>query len=208
MTQIGVERREFPIGSIGRLSNGYWGMIGFIATEAALFVMLLFGYYYHAVQVHAGRWPPDGVPSIRLSLPNTFLLLASSAAVWFGERGAHRGVRWEHLAGLGLCTLMGVGFLVVQGFEWASKPFSLDSGPYASLFFTVTGFHMAHVAVGLLILLAVLLWSFLGYFGPGRSAPVSIAAVYWHFVDAVWITVFFTLYLTPRLGLIWHPTQP
>ncbi len=102
---------------------------------------------------------------------------------------------------------MGVAFLFIQGLEWESKTFALSSGPYGSLFFIITGFHMVHVVIGLLLLLAVTVWSFIGYFGPARSAPVSISAIYWHFVDAVWITVFFVFYLTLRLGLAWHAGQ-
>ena len=67
--------------------------------------------------------------------------------------------------------------------------------------FVTTGFHMAHVVVGDLMLAAVLLWSLLGFFDRKRHAPVSIAAVYWHFVDLVWLTVFFTFYVTPYLGV-------
>jgi heme/copper-type cytochrome/quinol oxidase subunit 3 len=204
MSEISLEYRALPTGSIGALANGYWGMIGLIVTEAALFVYLEFSYYYYAVQPHAGRWPPVGPPSMRLSLPNTILLLASSLVVWWAERATKRGARFQQTGGLALAFLMGVAFVAIQGLEWEKQTFSLSSGPYGSLFFIVTGFHMAHVVVGLLMLAAVTLWSFGGYFGPARSAPVSITAIYWHFVDAVWVTVFFMFYVTPRLGLIWH----
>jgi cytochrome c oxidase subunit III len=203
MSEVVLERRRLPTGSIGTLANGYWGMICFILTEAALFVYLQFSYFYHAVQPYQGPWPPDGIPSIRLALPNTVLLLASSLVVWWGEHGTKQGRRVHQLVGLGIGFLMGAVFLAIQGLEWQNKTFGLTSSPYASLFFTMTGFHMAHVAMGLFMLLAVTVWSLLGYFGPARSAPVRIAAIYWHFVDAVWITLFFTLYLTPRLGLMW-----
>ncbi len=207
MSEIPFEQRPLPVGSIGTLASGYWGMVGLILTEAALFVLLLFSYYYYAVQPHVGPWPPDGIPPIHLSLPNTILLLASSGVVWWGEHGTKHGKRSQQLIGLVVGFLMGVAFVGIQGLEWHAQTFSLSSGPYGSLFFTITGFHMAHVVLGLLILLAVIIWSFIGYFGPVRSAPVSIAAIYWHFVDAVWIMVFFTIYLTPRLGLIWHSGQ-
>jgi heme/copper-type cytochrome/quinol oxidase subunit 3 len=204
MSEVALERQPLPSGSIGTLANGYWGMMGLILTEGALFAYLLFSYYYHAVQPHSGQWPPDGAPSLSLALPDTILLIASSVVVWWGEQGTKNGVRWKQLTGLGVGVLMGIGFIAIQGIEWHSKTFTLSSGPYGSLFFTITGFHMAHVVVGVLALLAVTVWSSLGYFGPVRSAPVTIAAIYWHFVDAVWIVVFFTFYLTPRLGLIWH----
>jgi heme/copper-type cytochrome/quinol oxidase subunit 3 len=71
---------------------------------------------------------------------------------------------------------------------------------YASSYFTITGFHMMHVVVGLIVLAALLWWSALGKFGEHRHAAVSIGALYWHFVDVVWLAVFFTLYVTPHLA--------
>jgi heme/copper-type cytochrome/quinol oxidase subunit 3 len=199
MSDVSIERRPLPVGIIGSHSGGWWGMAGLILTEAALFVYLLFSYYYFAIQPHTVAWPPE-MPGLKLSGPNTIILLLSSAAVWWGERGTRQGRRSSQLIGLGIGLLLGIIFIIVQAFEWKSKSFSLTSGPYGSLFFTVTGFHMAHVVLGVLILAAILLWSVLDYFGPVRSAPVSIGAMYWHFVDVVWLAVFFTFYITPYLG--------
>jgi heme/copper-type cytochrome/quinol oxidase subunit 3 len=56
-----------------------------------------------------------------------------------------------------------------------------------------------HVAVGLLILLSIFIWSWRGYFGPHRHSYVSIGAIYWHFIDVIWLAVFFTFYITPYL---------
>ncbi len=102
MSEIVLERKALPTGSIGALANGYWGMVGLIVTEAALFVYLEFSYCYYAVQPHVGRWPPDGIPSMRLSLPNTSLLLASSVPVWWGERGTKCGDRVQQLSSLSI----------------------------------------------------------------------------------------------------------
>ena len=195
-----MPEQELLVGSIGYRAAGWWAILGGILTEAALFVFLLFSYYYLAVQPHSGAWPPGGSPSLKLSLPNTFVLLASSVAVWWGEWGTKRGNRPVQLMGLSVALVLGIIFVVVQYFEWQAKPFGLSTDAYGSLFFTVTGFHMAHVIVGLLVLASVLVWSLLGYFGPVRHSYVSIGAIYWHFVDAVWLAVFFTLYVTPYLG--------
>lgn len=188
------------VGSIGYRSAGWWAILGGILTEAALFVFLLFSYYYLALQPHHGAWPPSGDPSFKLALPNTFILLASSVAVWFGEWGTKRGNRLVQLIGLSCALVLGIAFVVIQVFEWKDKPFGIFTDAYGSLFFTVTGFHMAHVIVGLFVLMSVLVWSIIGYFGPVRHSYVSIGAIYWHFVDAVWIAVFFTFYVTPYLG--------
>jgi cytochrome c oxidase subunit 3 len=190
---------RMAVGSIERRASGWWGLWTLILTEAFLFAYLLFSYYYFAVQ-YGRPWLPAELPAFRLSAPNTVILLASSVAIWFGERGARQNSRWRLVLGLAVGLVLGAVFVGIQLLEWMDKPFGLSSHSYGSLYFTVTGFHMAHVLVGLLILGLLLLWSALGYFDRARMAPVSIGGVYWHFVDAVWLTVFFTFYLTPRLS--------
>jgi len=200
MSIVSIPQRELPVGNVKSYAAGWWGMIAGIITEAALFAYLLFGYFYFAVQPHGALWPAE-MPTFKLAAPNTIILLISSLAVWIGERGAHEGARLKQTAGLGAAFLLGVIFVVVQIFEWKSKSFTINSSAYGSIFYIVTGFHMGHVVLGLVMLLPLTVWSAMGYFGPRRSAPVSIGAIYWHFVDAVWLTVFFCLYITPYLGL-------
>jgi len=187
-----------PVGAKGSDSTGWWGMLCLIATEGCLFAYLLFSYFYIAIQ-RGPAWSPEPHPSILLSAPNTAILLASSVAAWWGEGGAKRGQRGRQLAGLALAILLGTVFLAVQVFEWRAKTFGPTSGSYGSLYFTITGFHMAHVIVGLLMLSAILGWTLLGRFSPRRHEPVSIAIVYWHFVDVVWLAVFSTFYVSPYL---------
>ncbi len=200
MSVVSITQRDLPIGNVKFYALGWWGMISGILTEAALFAYLLFSYYYFTVQPRGAPWPPE-MPTFRLAAPNTIILLISSVAVWLGERGATEGNRLKQTAGLGTGFVLGVIFVVIQVLEWKAKSFSLNSSTYGSIFFVTTGFHMAHVVLGLLILLPLTLWSAMGYFGPQRSAPISIGAIYWHFVDAVWLVVFFSFYLTPYLGL-------
>jgi heme/copper-type cytochrome/quinol oxidase subunit 3 len=193
---------RLPVGAVDTRASGWWAMIFVVFTEASLFAYLLFSYFYLAVQPHeAGTFPQGGPPDLTLALPNTIVLLASSVAVGWAQLGIEHGSKWRLVAGLGIGALLGLVFLVVQYFEWAQKPFGLSSTPYSSLYFTVTGFHMAHVVVGLAMLLALTLWSSRGYFNRARYAHIHIGALYWHFVDAVWLAVFFTFYLTPLLGL-------
>jgi cytochrome c oxidase subunit 3 len=87
----------------------------------------------------------------------------------------------------------------VQLMEWKEKGSTITSNGYSSFFFTITGFHMAHVVAGLLGLIAVLGWNLLGYFDARRNTAVTAASLYWHFVDAVWLFVFATFYLAPYL---------
>jgi len=198
MSELALRERVLPIGSFGRKSSGWFGVWTLVLTETAIFAYLLFSYFYLDSQAN-GDWPLGGVPSLKLALPNTFILLLSSAALIWAERsGARRGRRWQLLGGLALSLILGIVFVIVQLREWQGKPFSVRSGTYGSSYFTVTGFHLAHVVVGLLILFALFIWALRGYFDPQRHAPLTIGAIYWHFVDVVWLIVFTALYIVPR----------
>ncbi len=193
-----LEIVALDVGTINRRSLGWWGMWTLIITEAFLFAYLLFSYYYMASQNGQGFIPRE-LPSFRLSGPNTIILIVSSVCVWFGEEGVKKEKLLQGLAGIGVAIVLGAIFVGIQLKEWADKPFTLSSHPYGSLFFTVTGFHMAHVVAGLIVLGTLFVWTALRYFNAERHAPVSIGAMYWHFVDVVWLTVFFTFYITPYL---------
>jgi heme/copper-type cytochrome/quinol oxidase subunit 3 len=194
-----VPQAPLPVGGQLDNSTGIWGMWMLIGTEAALFAYLLFSYFYMASQ-HQGTWPPSGPPALLKASVNTALLLASSGCAWWAERGARHSRQGQTAVGLGAALLLGTAFSLVQLSEWRAKPFTISTDPYGSLYFTITGFHMAHVALGLLILVVLLVWTLLGYFGRERHAPLSIGILYWHFVDAVWLAVFSALYLAPRLS--------
>lgn len=193
---------KLPVGAIGMRATGWWAMIFVVFTEAALFSYLLFSYFYLAVQPHLpGTFPEGGLPELSLALPNTIILLLSSVAVGWAQYGIEHNNNRHLVTGLGVGAVLGIVFLAVQCFEWLDKPFALADSAYSSLYFTVTGFHMAHVAVGVVMLGALFCWSLMGYFNKVRYAHVHIGALYWHFVDAVWLAVFFTFYITPYLGV-------
>jgi cytochrome c oxidase subunit I+III len=193
------EMQPLPINGYDDFGVAHLGVWTLIATEASLFAYLLFSYFYISFQGHPTPWPPEGPPRLRLALINTAILLSSSVVVWFGQRAAKKGnTKILSLALLGGAA-MGVAFLVVQGFEWSNKPFGFTTNLYGSLFYTVTGFHMAHVFAGVVILLALLVWTRLKKFNAHRYQPVMIGGLYWHFVDAVWLAVFTSFYITPYL---------
>jgi cytochrome c oxidase subunit 3 len=189
---------DLPIGSAGKRAGGWFGMLALIVTEGSLFFYLLLCYFYLAMQAPVA-WPPDGPPRLMVPALNTVVLLASSVAVWAAERGIKRGSRTRALWALAVAIALGAAFVMVQLGEWHNKAFSLTSHQYGSLYFTITGFHLLHVVIGLGVLLFLFLWTALGYFDERRFAALKIGGLYWHFVDAVWLFVFASLYLTPYL---------
>ncbi len=188
-----------PIGNGVPRSPGWWALIWTIATEACLFAYLLFSYYYLASQAR-GPWPSTGPLSLTLAIPQTCLLVASSVVYWWGEKGIERGDQGRLRLGLLVTFIMGVVFLILEGLDWNNQPFTAKTDAFGSLYYTITGFHGAHVIVGLLLNLIVQIWAWRGTFTRERHLAVTNAGMYWHFVDVVWLFVFTTFYLTPRWG--------
>jgi cytochrome c oxidase subunit 3 len=187
-----------PVGSAGERSSGWWGCLTLIVTEGALFGYLIATYLYLAA-LSPQHWPPEGLPKLGPGIANTVVLLSSSVFVWLCERLVRRRrLRWA-VASMAVGVVLGVVFMGIQLVEWRDHPYGLTTHLYGSLYFTITGFHMAHVAVGIVVLLFLLLWTALGYFDEKRCAALTIGGLYWHFVDVVWLFIFTTLYLTPYL---------
>jgi heme/copper-type cytochrome/quinol oxidase subunit 3 len=183
-------------------STGWWGMVGFITTEAALFAVLLGTFFYLRFQ-HGQPWPPRETerPEVAIPLIMTAVLLPSSLPVIWAERGIRRGQRRRLRLGLATTIALGLAFLALQAVEYRTKlrDFTVTTDVFGSLFYTITGFHGLHVAVGLLILSWVLAASLRGSFSPHQHERVSLAAIYWHFVDLVWVGILFTVYLSQHL---------
>ena len=199
MAEILVPAEPLPVAPTGKLASGWYGMVFLIATEGALFVYLLFSYFYLAS--HApGPWPPSGAPDIPIAAASTAILLLSSITAWWGQSRIEKGSAGGLILGLSLSTILGLIFVGVQVHEWLGKTFTPATDAYGSLFFTITGLHIAHVVIGLVILCCLILWAALGRFSAQRHVHVTVGILYWHFVDVVWLAVFTTLFITPRLG--------
>jgi heme/copper-type cytochrome/quinol oxidase subunit 3 len=179
-------------------ASGWYGLLFVIGSEAALFAYLLFSYFFLASQA-PGLWPPHGIPSLRIAGPNTLVLLASSVAAWWGQSRIEQGDQRRLLIGLGVTLLLGTLFAALQIVEWRHQAFSAASDTYGSLYFTITGIHVTHVVVGLLMLICLIVWSLQRRFTAERHLHVIVGVWYWHFVDLVWLAVFSTFYLSPYL---------
>ena len=190
-----------PVGAVRRMRGRLVGLAVPVLTEGALFAYLLFSYFYFVGRSSTPPGRRSGRPVAQARVPNTVILLLSSVCVWWGERGIRAGRdAGGSSSGIGVGVSARPGFHRLQLLEWHDKPFSLRSSLYGSL--VLHHHRLPHGAcrgrrdrAG-----DVFLWSALGYFDRTRNAPVPIAAMYWHFVDAVWLAVFTTLYVTPYLG--------
>ena len=195
------DERLLPPAPTSTAEVGYWGMALFVATEATMFASLLTTYLFLGT-ANPG-WPPAGIERPKLVLPPimTVILLASSATMFWAERSIKNGARGRLRIGIGLTILLGVIFLVVQGVEYHDKLEKLKpwANSYAAIFYTITGFHGLHVFTGLLLLGYVEVRALVGHFDAVHHLAVKNVGLYWHFVDIVWLFIFATLYISPRL---------
>jgi heme/copper-type cytochrome/quinol oxidase subunit 3 len=184
-------------------SVSYWGMACFCATESALFAYLLSSYFY--LGVSNPHWPPAGVedPPLKLPLIMTAVLLASSVALYWGERGIRAGNRRRLRIGTAAALVLGLVFLYVQYREYHEKlkHFRPWSHSYGAIFFTVTGFHGMHVIFGVMVLAWALVRATLngGDWDAHAHTGVACVSLYWHTVDAVWLFIVASLYVSPHL---------
>ncbi len=180
---------------------GWYGMVFFLASEAVFFANLIASYLY--LRVRAGSaWPHHvGYTEIILPAINTLILLSSSFPMHFAARGIGRGDRKALTRGLILTVILGSIFLAGQAYEYTHSPFNPSTDIFGSVFFTLTGFHGAHVTFGVLFLLVCWLRSLNGSFSKDSHFAINAVEMYWHFVDAVWIVLFTVLYVFSLPGI-------
>jgi cytochrome c oxidase subunit 3 len=195
-----------------------YGMVLFIASEVMFFVAWFWAFFDASlfadeaqqvarVAFTGGAWPPTGVEvfdPFHLPLLNTIILLTSGATVTWAHHALREGKRSGLIQGLCVTVALGVAFTAVQAYEYAHAPFAFTDGIYSSTFFMATGFHGAHVLIGSIFLIVCLARSFAGHFKPEHHFGFEAAAWYWHFVDVVWLFLFFAIYWWGGSGGVIH----
>jgi heme/copper-type cytochrome/quinol oxidase subunit 3 len=179
-------------------ARGTLGMWLFIVSEATLFVMLFWAYIY--LGYGAVRWaePRPNVPPAILML---IVLLGSSGVLRWGEARERAGQRRRARSAVLVTAACGGVFLVLQGLEYAKRLHEItpQTNAYGSIFYAITGLHGIHVLLGVLMLLYVWLLPDMGEAERPPHRALHNVALYWHFVDVVWIVIVATLYLAPAM---------
>lgn len=182
----------------GGISSSLLGMVLFIASEV-MFFGGLFGAYF-TIRSAAPEWPPPDNPHLSAAYAAvlTAILVSSSVTMQLGVWAIRRNHQRQLLLWLAVSLVLGAIFLTMQALEYANlieEGMTLSSGVFGSTFYTLTGFHGAHVAGGAAFILIVLLRARSGQFTARYHDTVEMASYYWHFVDVVWIGLFSTIYL-------------
>ena len=192
MTAVGLTRDERVV---RQTSGPVLGMVVFVASEA-MFFATFFGAYFTIYSVNP-VWPPAGFPHLEPQLATvlTVLLVASSVTLQVGVRAIRRDQTRAMLVWLGLTILLGAGFLGLQLYDYSLLGFGVRDGIFGSLFYVMTGLHMAHVFGGVVFLVLVLTQGLGGQLTHAHHDSMEAGSIYWHFVDVVWICLFTTFYV-------------
>jgi cytochrome c oxidase subunit 3 len=203
-----------PVGGLahdtgGGISNPVLGMLLFLTSEVMFFAGLFAAYFN--LRANVSPWPPTQFAhllaplplttesgALNLILPATIILVVSSFTCQFGVWGIRSGDRTSLVRNIAVTLGLGITFLLIQAYDYSvlfSEGLTLSSGPFGTTYFTLTGFHGAHVFGGVIMLSVVLYRALAGQFTARHHDMVEATSLYWHFVDVVWILLFSILYI-------------
>ena len=193
MSTEAMRARALPIDD----SRGTLGMWLFIASEALLFVCLFFSYFY--IGHRHPEWP-EHPPQLMKAMIMLGILLLSSVVLHLGEQRLKKGARAQGRALVAATVALGFIFVAVQLSEYRERLIELKptQSAYASIFYTLTSFHALHLLVGLLMLIFALALPRLEPREHSPHRPLHNSALYWHFVDLVWLLIVGLVYVLPH----------
>jgi heme/copper-type cytochrome/quinol oxidase subunit 3 len=171
----------------------------FLGSEAMFFGSLIATYLLYRGRSVSGIYPGHGFEyNIPYTSVSSFVLLMSSLTMVLALAAVQRGDQRALRTWLLSTALLGLVFVGGQAFEFTSfvaKGATIHSNVFGSSFFTLTGFHGAHVTIGIIMLLSLWVMALRGRITPENSLTIELAGLYWHFVDVVWILIFTLVYL-------------
>ena len=180
-------------------SRGRVGMACMILTESALFTIFVVAYLYYVGKSLSGPYPRD---VLDIPVLATIALLSSSISITLAVRALRAGQDGAFKLWWFITIALGAFFLVATAVEWGGLIYDHNLTIWTNLFgttyYTLVGFHAGHVTVGLLMLGLVLVLGLRGAVRAAHAERVEVLSWYWHFVDAVWVVVFITVYVIGR----------
>jgi cytochrome c oxidase subunit 3 len=186
-----------PANRSSRVEPALLGMLLFIISEIMVFGAFFTAYFFIRVVAVPGGWFPidDMKLPVAVAGVNTAILVSSSLTLHWAQTSIKNGNRFGLQAGMAATFLLGLTFLFIQINEYVHIGFAAQDNAQATVFFSLTGLHGAHVTIGLVLLGMVTIRAFRGHFSPEHHHGVEIPGIYWHFVDVMWIVVYTTVYV-------------
>ena len=174
-------------------------MLALITGESAIFTIFVVAYVFYIGKSLSGPTPQQV-----LDIPwfNTICLLSSSVTILIAERQIERGKMRGFAVWWALTIALGAIFIVGTGVEWHKLIYvdglTIRTNLFGTTFYSLVGLHATHVVVGLIGLSLILIFTLTGHVKEQHSERIQVFALYWHFVDAVWVVVFTVVYIVGR----------
>ena len=171
----------------------------FLASETLLFGGLISTYVLYRGRSVVGPYPKD-IFNIPYTSVSAFVLLASSLTMVLALGAIQRGEDHRFRIWIMATALLGITVISGQIYEFTSffhEGLAINTNLFGSTFYTLTGFHGAHVTVGILMLMSLASLNSQGKVTKDNPIAVEMVGLYWHFVDIVWIVIFTVVYLIP-----------
>jgi cytochrome c oxidase subunit III len=180
-------------------SRGRVAMFCVIIAESAIFTIFVVAYIYN---IGKSLYGPTPRQVLDLPIFNTVCLLSSSLTIWLAEHAIEKGRIRNFSLWWALTFLLGSIFLVGTGLEWQKLIYrdglTISTNLFGTTFYSLVGLHASHVIIGLAGLLIILAFSLTGHVKQQHAERIQVFALYWHFVDAVWVVVFTVVYIIGR----------
>jgi cytochrome c oxidase subunit III len=180
-------------------SRGRVAMYCLIIAESAIFTIFVIAYIYYIGRSVYGPTPKD---VLEVPIFNTICLFSSSLTIWLAERALERNKIKVFGSWWALTLALGLIFIVGTGFEWQKLIYhdglTISTNLFGTTFYSLVGLHATHVIFGLTGLSIVLIFTLTGHLRQEHSERVQVFALYWHFVDAIWVVVFTVVYIVGR----------
>ncbi|MFN4261359.1 MAG: heme-copper oxidase subunit III [Gemmataceae bacterium] len=178
------------------------GMASFLISEVAFFSTLVVAYVFYLDQIRKSDPSPADVFYMPLVILSSICLFSSSATIHLAGGALHRGDRHKFLIWWGGTIILGALFLVGTALEWrdllGTYDLTISRNMFGTCYFTLVGFHAAHVTMGVMMLSAIFGIAWSGRAGDKFPRGAELITWYWHFVDGVWVVVFTVVYLVGR----------
>jgi cytochrome c oxidase subunit 3 len=175
------------------------GMAALIVGESALFTIFVVAYVFYIGKSLSGPTPSQ---VLETPVVPTICLLSSSFSILLAERGIAKNQVKTFAGWLAMTILLGTIFLVATAMEFSRliyrEDLTISTNLFGTTFYSLVGLHATHVVLGLAMLTIVLISALLGRLGRWHSESFGVVALYWHFVDAVWVVVFSVVYVIGR----------
>ena len=193
---LSVPQAEMPMPQHLRGRVGMWCMI---AAESAIFTIFVVAYLYYAGKSSTGPTPRE---VLEVPIFISICLFSSSFTIVMGEKAIHRGNVMLFTAWLFATIILGAIFAGGSLREWYRLIYehgvTISSSLFGTNFYSLVGLHLSHVIVGLTMLSTVLIFALLGWVKQEHAERIGVLALYWHFVDTVWVVVLSVVYFIAR----------